>query len=237
MKRMTAPPRWRVALASAASAALLVAAPLAAAQTAHAQPYPPGAAETLSVSATTVTAGDSLTFSSRAFDPGTGVTAMLESTPVVLGHFEADDDGLVSGSVTIPTSTVTGFHVFRLTSDDPDPSVGVTIYVQGGVGSPPPTSPPPTSPPPHKPPHHHPGKPGHHDGHKGHHGGHHGNNADNGQWRDDDRTNSADQMHRPQHAGLAETGSEKAMTVGGAAAALLVAGSGTLLAVRRRRNS
>jgi LPXTG-motif cell wall-anchored protein len=139
--------------------------------------------------------------------------------------------------VTIPTSTVTGFHVFRLTSDDPDRSVGVTIYVQGGVGSPPPTSPPPTSPPPHKPPHHHPGKPGHHGGHNGHHGGHHGNNADNGQWRDDDRANSADQVHRPQHAGLAETGSEKAMTVGGAAAALLVAGSGTLLAVRRRRNS
>ncbi|WP_330339899.1 LPXTG cell wall anchor domain-containing protein [Streptomyces sp. NBC_00557] len=237
MKRMTTPSRWRVALASAASAALLVAAPLAAAQTAYAQPYPPGSSETLSVSATTVTAGEPLSFSSRAFDPGTGVTAVLESTPVVLGHFEADDDGLVSGSVTIPTSTVTGFHVFRLTSDDPDPSVGVTIYVQGGVGSPPPTSPPPTSPPPHKPPHHHPGKPGHHDGHKGHHGGHHGNNADYVHSTRDDRTNAVAPVSRPQHARLAETGSEKAMTVGGAAAALLVAGSGAVLAVRRRRNS
>jgi LPXTG-motif cell wall-anchored protein len=221
MKKMTTPPRWRIALASAASAALLVAAPLAAAQTAHAQPYPPGASETLSVSATIVTAGEPLSFSSRAFAPGTDVTAVLESKPVVLGHFQADDNGLVAGTVTIPTTTVTGYHVFRLTSDNPDPSVGVTIYVRGGVGS----TPPPTSPPPHKPPHHH----------GGHHGGHHGHR---GHYVDfDDRTNAVDPVSRPHHASLAETGSEKAMTVGGAAAALLVVGSGTVLAVRRRRNS
>ncbi|WP_217566570.1 hypothetical protein [Streptomyces sp. GbtcB7] len=40
--------------------------------------------------------------------------------------------------------------------------------------------------------------------------------------------------HRP---GLAETGNEKALALGGAAAGLVAAGGGTMLAVRRRRSS
>ncbi len=230
MKKMTASPRWRVALASAASAALLVAAPLAATQTAYAQPYPPST-RLLSVSRTDVSAGDSLSFSSRdVFAPGAGVTALLESTPVVLGHFRADAHGAVSGTVTIPRSTPGGWHVFRLTSDNPDPSIGTSIYVEGVVGSPPPTSPPPTSPPPT----HHP-RP--EPSHTHHPGGHHGDDGGHHHGQGDDGRNPYDPGRDPHHGRLADTGSEKAMALGGAAAALLLTGSGTMLAVRRRRNS
>jgi LPXTG-motif cell wall-anchored protein len=42
---------------------------------------------------------------------------------------------------------------------------------------------------------------------------------------------------QPEHAGLANTGSEKALALGAAAAGLIAAGGGTMLAVRRRRSS
>ncbi|MFF4724678.1 hypothetical protein ACFY3M_04985 [Streptomyces mirabilis] len=64
---------------------------------------------------------------------------------------------------------------------------------------------------------------GGHNGHGGHGGGRH--DGHNGPGRSD---------HRP---GLAETGSEKALAVSGIAAGLVVAGGGTMLAVRRRRSS
>ena len=149
---MKASRRWRAALATAASTAILFGAPLVGAQSASAQPYPPPPPP-LSVSTTTVDAGDSLSFSTvpGVFGPGSAITALLESTPIVLGHFRARADGSVAGTVTIPTYAPTGWHVFRLTSSHPDPSVGVSIFLQGGV------TPTPTPKPPH-----HPGKPGHH---------------------------------------------------------------------------
>ncbi|GHD96103.1 hypothetical protein GCM10010508_63530 [Streptomyces naganishii JCM 4654] len=237
MKKMATSSRWRVALASAASAALLVAAPLAAAQSAHAQPYPP-AGPILTVGSTTVTAGDSLSFSSTSvFEPGSLVTALLESRPIVLGRFRADATGAVSGTVTIPRTAPTGWHVLRLTSDRPDRSVGVSIYVQGPIGSTP--SPSPT--PPHHPSPEPPGEPEHPGGHD--HGG-----ADDGRGPDytgghdhggaDDGRGPAHAGARPHEASLANTGSnDKTLALGGAAAALLVTGGGTVLAVRRRRNS
>jgi hypothetical protein len=126
---MTASPRWRVALASAASAAALVAGPLVGAQTAHAQtqashqvsqvttlqkaPYPPRPG-TLTLSATTVRAGGSVSFTATGFRPWQRVTVVLQSFPVVLGHFRADGDGTVTGTVTIPRSTRPGSHLFRV---------------------------------------------------------------------------------------------------------------------------
>lgn len=224
---MTASRRWRAALVSAASTAILIGAPLIGAQAASALPYPPPPPP-LSVSTTTVTAGDSLDFSTAAgvFAPGSSVTALLESTPVVLGHFRARADGSVSGTVTIPVNTITGWHVFRLTSSHPDPSVGVSIYVQGRVKPTPPPKPP-----------HHPGKPGHHGtpGHSGHNGGAVGRN---------DSHELAAAVDPASYPGvnrdaekLAATGSDKALVIGGTATALLTAGGGTMLAVRRRRNS
>jgi hypothetical protein len=222
---MTASRRWRAALASAVSAAVLVGAPLIGAQAASAQPYPPPSPP-LSVSTTTVAAGEQLSFStvSGVFASRANVTALLESTPVVLGHFRARSDGSVAGTVTIPARTVTGWHVFRLTSRHPHQSVGVSIYVQGRMAPSP------------KPPHH-PGHPGQH--HESGHGGHNGpgdtRNASH------ELAAAAEPGHDPQAnqnaEKLAATGGDKALVIGGTATALLVAGGGTMLAVRRRRSS
>ncbi|SFG42847.1 hypothetical protein SAMN02787118_120132 [Streptomyces mirabilis] len=230
---MTTSPRWRVALASAASAAMLIASPLVGAQAAYAQPYP-GSPPPLNVSTTTVTAGELLSFDTPPgiFEPGQSVTALLESTPIVLDHFQAEDDGSVAGTSRIPETAPSGWHVFRLTADNPDRSVGATIYVQGGVGGTPTPTPTPTKHP--KPPGHPKPKPEHPGGHDGHGDGHNGSHG-RGVVGD-----PVDYQHQTQHRNgesLAETGSEKALTVGGTAAALLVAGAGTMLAARRRRSS
>ncbi|MEV0182395.1 hypothetical protein AB0I54_24300 [Streptomyces sp. NPDC050625] len=243
---MTTSPKWRVAVASAASAAMLIAAPLVGAQAAYAQPYP-GSPPPLNVSTTTVTAGGLLSFDAPAgvFEPFQDVTALLESTPIVLGHFQAGADGSVAGTVTIPEDAPNGWHVFRLTADNPDQSVGVTIYIVGGVGGTPtptptptpthtkppkPTKPPrPTKPPKptHSPTHH----PGGHDGHDD------GNNGSHDRGLVTDPVSYEQQAQQHNGESLAETGNAKALTLGGAAAALLLAGGGTTLAVRRRRNS
>lgn len=220
---MTASRAWRVALASAASAAMLVAAPLVGVQAAYAQPYPPPPPLTLST--TTVTAGETVSYSTPPgiFTPGQAVTVLLESRTIVLGHNKAKSDGSVAGTVTIPTYAPNGWHTFRISSDHPDPSVATSIYVQGGVE---------------------PGKPGHGDhdrpgGHEHHGSGGHGGDDDRG--GPDRHLGRADDMPYQKHTGqhrssLAETG-EKALALGGTAAVLLTAGGGTMLAVRRRRNS
>jgi hypothetical protein len=165
-----------------------------------------------------------LSFSTVAgvFAAGANVTALLESNPVVLGHFRARTDGSVAGTVTIPTRTITGWHVFRLTSR-PRPSVGVSIYVQGRnvpiLNLP------------------LPGSPGHRL--KPRSGGHNGP----GDTRDASHelaaaVEPAAYPQTDQNAKkLAATGSDKALVIGGTATALLVAGGGTMLAVRRRRSS
>ncbi|WP_327686478.1 LPXTG cell wall anchor domain-containing protein [Streptomyces sp. NBC_00467] len=224
---MTTSRRWRAALASAASTAILITAPLIGAQAASAQPYPPSTPP-LSVSTTTVTAGQELSFSTipGVFEPGSEVTALLESKPVVLGHFRARADGSAAGTVTIPADTTTGWHVFRLTSKHPHQSVGVSIYVLGSM------TPTPTPKPPH-----HPGKPGHHD-QPGHGEGH---GHDGGRNDSHELPAAVESSHSPPSdqngKGLAATGSEQALVFGGTATALLMAGGGTMLAVRRRRSS
>jgi hypothetical protein len=140
---MTASPRWRVALASAASAAALVAGPLVGAQTAHAQdqaslqvsqlttprqaPYPPRPG-TLTLSATTVRAGGSVSFTATGFRPSQQVAVVLQSFPVVLGHFRADGTGTVTGTVTIPRHTRPGGHLFRVVGI-PGRSLAARIWV------------------------------------------------------------------------------------------------------------
>jgi hypothetical protein len=185
VKKMTTPPRWRVALASAASAAVLVAAPLVGAQTAHAQ-YPPPP-PSLTLSRTTLPAGGALTFRATGFAARQLVTAALFSKEVDLGRYRADRRGVVRGTVTIPRRTVLGRHTFKLIARHPSLTLSVRIRVQGRVGRP---------------------------------GGESGVS-----WKP---------HHRPN---LAETGSEKALALGGTAAGLVAAGGGTMLAVRRRRSS
>ncbi|MGW1497770.1 hypothetical protein ACWCQW_04125 [Streptomyces mirabilis] len=197
---MTTSPRWRVALASAASAAVIVAAPLVGAQTAHAQPpsptcfaYPP-VPPLLTLSGTVMSAGDSVTFSANCFTPFERVVAEVHSREVVLGRFRADAEGGVTGKVTIPRKTKLGYHTFELEGRKSRLKLTVRIkvlratYVQGHRG------------------------PGQSD------------------WSDG-RGNS------PHSSALAATGSEQALAVSGIAAGLVVAGGGTMLAVRRRRSS
>ncbi|MFD9563840.1 hypothetical protein [Streptomyces sp. NPDC059994] len=129
---MTRSPGWRGALASAA---VLVAASLAGAQTAHAQsggpyppPYPPPP-HCLTLSATTVHAGDRLRFRGTGFTPRQRVEADLKSFAVVLGTFRADNRGDVTGTVTIPRRTQPGSHTFELIARYPHRKLAVGIKV------------------------------------------------------------------------------------------------------------
>ncbi|MFD7054539.1 hypothetical protein ACFWBS_35085 [Streptomyces mirabilis] len=200
---MTTPPRWRVALASAASAAVLVAAPLVGAQAAHAQqdppPYPPPH-PCLVLSATTVQAGDRLRFRGTCFAARQLVTAELHSHEVVLGKFRANSQGVVEGRVTIPRRTKPGRHTFELEGRHPKLKYSTRIRVLEGDR--------------------HPGR-----SEPGGRGGLGTNAMFGGPGRSDSR----------QH--LAETGSERALALGGTAVALVAAGGGTLMAARRRRSS
>ncbi|MFF3578292.1 hypothetical protein [Streptomyces mirabilis] len=117
---MTTSPRWRIALASAASAAVIVAAPLVGAQTAHAQPpsptcfaYPP-VPPLLTLDRTSVPAGGTVTFSANCFAPLERIVVDVHSREVVLGRFRADAKGGVTGKVTIPRRAKLGYHTFRL---------------------------------------------------------------------------------------------------------------------------
>ncbi|MFJ7904050.1 hypothetical protein ACIQ6V_26755 [Streptomyces sp. NPDC096198] len=214
---MTPSPGRRRALASAATAAVLVAAPLVGAGTAHAQ-YPPPP-PTLTLSSTQVPAGGTLTFHATGFSPGPFiravhpagdtstrryVTAELESRQkFYLGRFPVHPDGTVDGTVRIPREARIGLHIFRLVERRPFRSASAPLRVAGRTSGP-----------------GFPGRPGD--------GRHHGRHDRNGDGR-----NGAP----GQRAGLAATGSEKTLALGGTAAGLIAAGGGTLLAVRRRRSS
>ncbi|MEU0217072.1 LPXTG cell wall anchor domain-containing protein [Streptomyces sp. NPDC006265] len=96
-----------------AATAVLAAVPAIGAQPAHSQPYPPNPPE-LTLSATTVSAGEDLDFTGTGFAPNEGVNAFLYSKPFQIGHFTANANGTVKGTVTIPRWTEPGWHVFRL---------------------------------------------------------------------------------------------------------------------------
>ncbi|MEU7962533.1 LPXTG cell wall anchor domain-containing protein [Streptomyces sp. NPDC049097] len=194
---MTTSPKWRVALASAASAAVLVATPLTGAPAAHAQPYPP-TGPTLSLSSYTVRPGQAVTFTARGFARRQFVTAELLSRTIVLGHYRADRFGTLRGRVFVPRIT-SGMHVFRLTGLRPYRHAAVSLRVMPPIG-----------------------RPG-----DGRHG-----------WHDDGRGGHGNRMGPAGSAqSLAKTGGEKALGLGGAAAGMIAVGGGTLLVMRRRRNS
>lgn len=225
---MTTSPRWLVALASAAWTAVLAAALLVGAQTSHAQPYPPPP-PSLTLSDTTVPAGGELSFEASGFGPGQLVTALLFSHKIVLGRFTADSQGVVAGTVTIPRSVEPGVHTFKLVARNPD----LTLSARITVLPPEDETEPPGDP-------DRPGRPGDHDGrhdddHDGRHDGRH----------DDDHDGRHDGNHDGDHGqgrhedrpALADTGGEKALVLGIAAAGLVAVCGGALLAIRRRRSS
>ncbi|MBX9363714.1 LPXTG cell wall anchor domain-containing protein [Streptomyces massasporeus] len=126
---MTASSKCRAAFATAAASAVLAAVPAIGAQPAHAQPYPPDP-PSLTLTATTVVAGDDLGFTGTGFDPNEGVTAVLFSKPIKLGRFTADANGTVEGTVTIPKWTDPGKHIFRLKGVESKLSLKAKIFVR-----------------------------------------------------------------------------------------------------------
>ncbi|MFD5742914.1 LPXTG cell wall anchor domain-containing protein [Streptomyces massasporeus] len=129
MNAMTASSKCRTAFAAAAASAVLAAVPIVGAQPAHSQPYPPDP-PSLTLTATTVTAGDDLGFTGTGFSPNEGVNAFLLSKPVKLGHFTADANGTVEGTVTIPKWTDPGKHIFRLKGRESKLTLSAKIKVR-----------------------------------------------------------------------------------------------------------
>lgn len=135
---MTASSKWRAALAATAASAALAVVPLLGAQPALAGPYPPPGGPayppqgpSLRVNPTSVEPGDRVWFRGTGFQAEQDVVAALASRIVILGHYEADENGVVTGRVTIPENTRPGEHHFLLRAEDPDRTLGTEIEVLG----------------------------------------------------------------------------------------------------------
>ena len=120
--------------AAAAMAVLFMAAPAAA------QQYPP-AVNSLTVSDTTPTPGQTITIEGRTFAQGATVTVTLASVPVVIGTAAADPSGVVSLQATIPAATTLGLHTITATGQAPDGSelsvsVSITVVAADGATDP-----------------------------------------------------------------------------------------------------
>ncbi|GAA2629314.1 hypothetical protein [Streptomyces vastus] len=165
-------PGRHVALA-AATASLIAATPLVAAEPAFAQ-YPP--APNVVIDDDTVAPGDSITFTATGFESGEEVvvslvpaggaaaggatvgagatggaaTALLRTSPssvrafmaaapvgdedkgtVVLGTFTADENGVVTGTVTIPSNTRPGVYLLRLVGQSSGLKLTARLTVEG----------------------------------------------------------------------------------------------------------
>jgi LPXTG-motif cell wall-anchored protein len=121
-------------IAAVALAVVSMAAPAAA------QQYPP-AVNSLTVSDTTPTPGQTISVEGRTFATGSTVTLTLFSDPVVLGSATADAAGVIATQVTIPTNTPLGSHTLTAEGTAPDGSplslsVSLTVVpAQAGGGT------------------------------------------------------------------------------------------------------
>ncbi|MEU4681911.1 LPXTG cell wall anchor domain-containing protein [Streptomyces xinghaiensis] len=129
---MTAPSKWRTAVAAVAASAAFAAVPVLGAQPAHAQYPPPSPGLTLS--STAVYQGAKLAFIGRGFASEQAVVAELLPEQTRLGNFRANRVGAVWGSVRIPRCTTPGNHVFRLRASNPDRilEAGITVLERPG---------------------------------------------------------------------------------------------------------
>ncbi|MDD9371240.1 MAG: LPXTG cell wall anchor domain-containing protein [Acidimicrobiales bacterium] len=120
--------------AAAAMAILFMAAPAAA------QQYPP-AVNSLTVSDTTPTPGQTISIEGRTFAQGATVTVTLASDPVVIGSAAADASGVVSLQAAIPAATPLGQHTITAAGQAPDGSelsvsVSITVVAADGAADP-----------------------------------------------------------------------------------------------------
>ncbi|MBN2624530.1 MAG: LPXTG cell wall anchor domain-containing protein, partial [Acidimicrobiales bacterium] len=112
-------------IVAAASAVLLLAAPAAA------QQYPP-AVNSLTVTDSTPTPGQTIGMEARTFAAGGQVTFTLASAGTVLATGTADASGIVSAQGTIPADTPLGEHTLTAVGPAPDGSelsLSVTLTV------------------------------------------------------------------------------------------------------------
>jgi 5'-nucleotidase len=118
-------------IACAALGVVALAAPAAA------QQYPP-AINSLTVSDTTPTPGQTITIEARTCEPGSTVTFSLSSVPVTLASAIADGAGVATVQATIPTDTPLGAHTITATCPAPDGStltVSLAITVVPAAGA------------------------------------------------------------------------------------------------------
>ena len=121
---------WRTALTALAAIAVLFTAPLTGMEAAHAQTYPPPPPPSMKVDPFFVVAGDPVRFAATGFSPNQQVVAVLRDRPnTPLGTFQTDAHGNVSGSVTIPRSTATGFHELQLKGQNPNLTASALLFV------------------------------------------------------------------------------------------------------------
>jgi len=116
---------------AAAVAVVLLAAPAAA------QQYPP-AENSLTVSDTTPTPGQTIDIEARTFVAGSAVSVTLNSDPVLLGTPTSDPSGVARLSATIPANTALGAHTIVATgtaSDGTPLTLTVSINVVAADGS------------------------------------------------------------------------------------------------------
>lgn len=89
-----------------------------------------GPADEVTLAASSVTAGGSVTFNAAGFAPGSEVTAELHSDPVALGTFGADDAGTVAGTARIPADVPAGHHTFVLSGEAAN---GTTLVLRAAL--------------------------------------------------------------------------------------------------------
>jgi len=120
-------------IAAAALAIVAMAAP------AGAQQYPP-AVNSLTISDTTPTPGQTISIEGRTFATGSTATVTLFSDPVVLGSAIADAAGVFALQATIPADTPLGAHTITAQGTAPDGSplslsVSLTVVPAQGAGA------------------------------------------------------------------------------------------------------
>lgn len=119
-------------IAAAAFAVVFMAAPAAA------QQYPP-AVNSLTVSDTTPTPGQTITIEGRTYAEGASMTITMTSDPVVLGSAAADAAGVATLQATIPADTALGSHTITAVGQAPDgseltQSLAIEVVQADGAG-------------------------------------------------------------------------------------------------------
>ena len=118
-------------------AALAVASVVAIAAPAAAQQYPP-ADNSITVSDTTPTPGQTITITARTFSPSAPVTVTMAPEAVTLGETPAGSDGVVRLDATIPDDTALGDHTITAAGESPDGllslSARITVVPADGAG-------------------------------------------------------------------------------------------------------